>query len=679
MYARCVFCVIVIVGLAGVAAQPAAAQNPFNINGVVPDTGIAAVPDPFGNVKELGVTNSANSNVKVGNVNTKTPPGVLDFTNPNGQVDLRAIWMKSAKATNGHQWLYFAWRRDANSGSGFIAFEFEQSQLSPSCVYTGADIDMVPPESVGETGLKNTCNPWQRRQAGDFMILWDQSGSALNITKRVFNGVAFGAPVALGTAVAAIGSCDGVANSTGYCGEAAIDLTVDVFQNVSGCQSFANIIPGTVTGNSDTADYKDTVFANFTPLSNCGSVKVIKATDPVGQTGSFPFTLARSSGNIKFDGTPSATDTLTSDGDSRTYPDLIAASNYTLTEGTQTSPWSLFSIVCVQGSNTYTITGGGNFTVVEGDLTTCTITNKRLHGNLTVIKHVINDDGGSAVAGNFTLALGDVANTIFAGSESPGNTFTFDEGYAFDVSESGPGGYALTGKDGDCSGTIVGGTTKVCTLTNDDIPAHLIVIKHVINDNGGQAQASAFTMTINGVTAAGGNSFAGAESPGVNKTLTSVGAFSVTEGSVTGYSQTSAVGCSGTIALGETKTCTIVNDDAKAAPGGATDQRVIMHDRISITSIRTGASDQASARVTFVLYSDAACAAAVGSEGPLPIAMNGTTGTASTASGVLFDPIVANPQAGTFRWRVTYTGDTFNEGFTTGCNTENTSVTLSPN
>ena len=43
MYARRVFCVIVTVGLASAIAQPAAAQNPFTINGLVPDTGIAAV------------------------------------------------------------------------------------------------------------------------------------------------------------------------------------------------------------------------------------------------------------------------------------------------------------------------------------------------------------------------------------------------------------------------------------------------------------------------------------------------------------------------------------------------------------------------------------------------------------------------------------------------------------
>jgi len=81
--------------------------------------------------------------------------------------------------------------------------------------------------------------------------------------------------------------------------------------------------------------------------------------------------------------------------------------------------------------------------------------------------------------------------------------------------------------------------------------AHLIVIKHVVNDNGGSATASQFTMTINGVTATGGNSFPGAESPGTNKTVTP-GSYNVTETGPAGYVAFASPGCTGTIALGET-------------------------------------------------------------------------------------------------------------------------------
>src|SRR5437763_2263739 len=90
--------------------------------------------------------------------------------------------------------------------------------------------------------------------------------------------------------------------------------------------------------------------------------------------------------------------------------------------------------------------------------------------------------------------------------------------------------------------------------------SHLIVIKHVVNDEGGGADASQFTMTINGVTATGGNSFPGAESPGTNKKVTT-GSYSVTETGPSGYDATFSAGCSGMISAGQTKTCTVTNDD----------------------------------------------------------------------------------------------------------------------
>jgi hypothetical protein len=663
----------VVLAFTHVLATEALAQNPFDIDGDVPANGSPGgvdptqVTDPFGNLQELGAANS--NTTKVGNINTDVPP-TLDFTNPNGQVDLRRIWTQTAKDLSSNDiWLYFAWERDASSGSGFIAFEFQQNALSASCVYTGTGIDFLKPASAAETALINSCNPWAGRKAGDFIILWDQSGSALNITKRVFNGSAFGPSVALGSAEVAI-------SADGFRGEAAIDLTQDVFPPSGTCLSFANIVPGTVTGNSDNADYKDTVLSRFEPISNCGSVKVVKATVPAGETGSFPYTLQRQgNGDIKFDHTKQVNATLTSDGDFDTISDLITATDYTLAEGTLASPWELVSIVC-DGTD---VTGGGTFSVVASQTTTCTITNKRKRGSLTVIKHVINDNGGSAVAADFSISLGDNPTpTTFGGTESPGQTFTFDEGYAFAVAElSGPPGY--TGSlSGDCSGTIVADTTKVCTVTNDDNPAHLIVIKHVINDNGGTKVASDFTMTINGLTASGGTSFPGAEAPGTNKTLTSVGSYNVTESSVSGYTSSFSTDCTGTIALGETKSCTVTNDDTKASPALDTDQRVVLHDKVTITGIRTGATNAGDARVTFRLYSDAACATLLGTEGPLTISMNGTTGTATTVIGILVDPVPPASQSNTYRWRAQYTGDDFNNGFTTACGDETTAVTFSP-
>src|SRR5439155_26490308 len=111
-----------------------------------------------------------------------------------------------------------------------------------------------------------------------------------------------------------------------------------------------------------------------------------------------------------------------------------------------------------------------------------TVTNDDQPAHLIVIKHVVNDNGGSATAADFTLDSGGTNDSPedFAGSES-GTTVTLDAG-GYGVTETGPSGYTRSDSS-DCTGTIGNGETKTCTVTNDDQPGHLIIKKHVINDN----------------------------------------------------------------------------------------------------------------------------------------------------------------------------------------------------
>ena len=96
----------------------------------------------------------------------------LGLTNPNGQVDLRRAWLDTERdASTNHDWLYFAWERDTNSGSGFIAYEFMQNPAPAGCAY----------DTATEAQLIANCNPWANRKAGDFMILWDQQGGSLDL------------------------------------------------------------------------------------------------------------------------------------------------------------------------------------------------------------------------------------------------------------------------------------------------------------------------------------------------------------------------------------------------------------------------------------------------------------------------------------------------------------------
>ena len=385
---------------------------------------------------------------------------------------------------------------------------------------------------------------------------------------------------------------------------------------------------------------------------------------------------------MKFGGPTSITDNLPAHGDSDTFTDIVIGNNFTLAEATQVAPWAARQHVLRAARTGGDVSAGPatGFTVVGGVTTECTITNKLETGTITVIKHVINDNGGSAVAGDFTMFLG-TGNPSFSGSEA-GVTTTLNAGTAFAVTESSLAGYTGTvgtGAGDTCSGTMVAGATYTCTVTNDDNAAHLIIIKHVINDNGLTKVAANFSGTITGVSAVGGNTWVGAESPGVNKTLSTVGTFGVTETAAAGYTTTYS-GCSGTIALGETKTCTVTNNDNPASPSGTTSQKALLHDSISIPGIRAGASNQAAATATFRLYTDNACSISAQAGYAEAVRSRYCAGRqreydrpAATSVGVT---VLQPKTATTFYWTVQYAGDNNNSGFTTKCGVETTTLAI---
>ena len=115
-------------------------------------------------------------------------------------------------------------------------------------------------------------------------------------------------------------------------------------------------------------------------------------------------------------------------------------------------------------------------------------------------------------------------NATFAGAESPGTTVTL-ECWQLQRRRSAVTGYTKT-IGANCSGTIANGETKTCTITNDDQPATLTVIKHVINDNGGTQVAGGLHADRERHQRPADATFPGAESPGTTVTL-NAGSYSV--------------------------------------------------------------------------------------------------------------------------------------------------------
>lgn len=93
---------------------------------------------------------------------------------------------------------------------------------------------------------------------------------------------------------------------------------------------------------------------------------------------------------------------------------------------------------------------------------------------LTVIKHVINDNGGTAVASDFNTIVKIYGREVGSapGQESPGRTYYLAETGTFTVSENQIVGYAPT-FSGDCNAKgevfMEYGDRKVCVITNDDV------------------------------------------------------------------------------------------------------------------------------------------------------------------------------------------------------------------
>ena len=278
-----------------------------------------------------------------------------------------------------------------------------------------------------------------------------------------------------------------------------------------------------------------------------GKIIINKITNPSGDPQSFTFT-------------PSWGEPFTlTDTDPPYDSGYLAPGAYSVAE-TLPSGWDFTSATCSDGSNPSAIQ------LDAGETVMCTFTNTK-HGKITVIKQVTNDHGGTLQPSDFIIHIKDTQNVDVAGSPTPGSatgTAYMLVPSIYAVSEdTPPSGYILkdiicTGDESPSSINLTAGEEITCTITNDDQPATITVIKQVINDNGGQLEPNDFTIQVAG-TDASSASFPGSAN-GTMVTL-DAGSYSVDEIDVNGYTKTLNADCVGTVGLGEQKTCTVTNDD----------------------------------------------------------------------------------------------------------------------
>lgn len=157
--------------------------------------------------------------------------------------------------------------------------------------------------------------------------------------------------------------------------------------------------------------------------------------------------------------------------------------------------------------------------VTEISTTTTTQT-----GTLTVIKQVINNDGGTATTSDFSLFVD--ANPVVSGSS------TVVTAGVHTVSEGSHVGYSQI-FSGDCGVeglvTVPAGQSRTCIITNDDIlvPNGTLIVNKIVV--GGNATTTDFSFQVNGGSAIG------FEADGQNNVSEPAGNYSVTEPAVAGY------------------------------------------------------------------------------------------------------------------------------------------------
>jgi DNA-binding NarL/FixJ family response regulator len=134
-------------------------------------------------------------------------------------------------------------------------------------------------------------------------------------------------------------------------------------------------------------------------------------------------------------------------------------------------------------SNGVTANGAGEIAVGAGRSTTCTVTN--VTAALVLKKSVTNDDGGTAAASAFLLTATDASDPTddfsVIGTAS-GVTTWVRPGTAWDLTESGPAGYALGSLTCDTgpAGALTGRETEILGLvaqgrSNGEIARQLFI------------------------------------------------------------------------------------------------------------------------------------------------------------------------------------------------------------
>ena len=345
---------------------------------------------------------------------------VVNGSIPPNKSDLSRFYEASETGTNNHNFLYLAWERTNVLGSANMDFEINHNTTAG---FTGS--------TTGPVTLNRT--------AGDLLVTYDFTngggtptiglqrwltgattpavpGFATNVCFSSKTFPCWGDQLTLdGTdSIAAVNNLDPVTDplfptSPNYInpvpalqfGETAIDLTKAGVFPPGTCTAFGSAFVKSRSSASFTAEVKDFIAPIPVNISNCGSIKIIKHTDPRGVDQVFNYTSnlpaeppgkvqgvpqggvtcpGNTAAGVQSDGSFCLNDAGNSAGGDSAgntiFNPFVPIGTYTVAEGAEPSGFTFEKLSCT-GGTTSTSGGTATITLQAGDQVVCTYVNQQ--------------------------------------------------------------------------------------------------------------------------------------------------------------------------------------------------------------------------------------------------------------------------------------------------------------
>jgi hypothetical protein len=473
------------------------------------DGNLLASPTAFGktdweNVKGLNAgfdLASGKGDNSFGQGTKENNPAVTVVTGsiPPNKSDLTRFY-EASEFANGSNFLYLAWERSNVLGSANMDFEINQKTTAG---FTGS--------TTGPVTLNRT--------AGDLLVTFDFTNGGgkptLGLLRWVTSGPTsqcesssslpcWGNRVELnGTdSVGAVNNLDSVTDPLfpgspnyinplppGQFGEAAINLTTAGVFPPGTCEGFGSTFLKSRSSASFTAEVKDFIAPVPVNISNCGTIKIIKHTEPRGVDHNFGFKTDVPSG-ATFTHVPDASGHFTLNDKNNTTADseentqkitnVPSGGTYHLTEDDPTPGFDLTGLECKSEKETSTTSTSltsrqATVTLVAGDTVTCTYTNTQ-RGKIVVKKVTVPSPDPTNSTFTFEPS-GFNGGSSFTEKNGGAQSFenlvpTTTSGGPYSVAEKDPSllGFDLTNSSCDhgtpTNITVNPGGTTTCEFTN---------------------------------------------------------------------------------------------------------------------------------------------------------------------------------------------------------------------